>query len=62
MVREKEACVKTMRTGNQTQICVKLESQIKTEERLDAIIISDKYVLSILMEMSDNDDSDADDN
>ena len=50
-VREREACVQTTVTGNQTKIYVKLEG-------LDAVIISD--VVSNLIETSD--DEGVDDN
>ena len=60
-VREKEACTQTLVAGTQTQIYVESESQIETEERSDAIIISDKYVVSNMVEMSDSEsDSDED--
>lgn len=49
--REREACVQTTGTGNQTKIYVKLEG-------LDAVIISD--VVSNLIETSD--DEGVDDN
>ena len=59
-VREKEVCTQTSVTGTQTPIYVESESQIETEERLDAIIISEKYVISNMVEMSDS-ESDSDD-
>ena len=40
--REKEACTLIMVTGTRIQVYVKLDSQVETEERLDAIIISEK--------------------
>ena len=38
-----------------------MESQIDTDKCLDAIITSDKYMVSNLMEMSDSSGTDSDD-
>ena len=59
MVRKIETCTQTTVTCTQTQIYFESESQIEIEERLDAIIISGKYVVSNLMEMNDSGDSDS---
>lgn len=49
MAWEKEACTQTVVTGTETQIYVKSESQVETEERFDAIITSDKYLVPNLI-------------
>ena len=47
--------------GTQTEILqVEMESQIDTDKCLDAIITSDKYMVSNLMEMSDSSGTDSD--
>ena len=40
ITREKEAWAQTVVTGTRIQIYIKLDSQVETEERLNAIIVS----------------------
>ena len=45
IAREKEAWTQTMVTGTRIQIYVKLDSQVETDERFDAIIVSNLLVV-----------------
>lgn len=46
----------------QTEILhIKLDSQIDTDECLDAINTSDRYIISDIMKMSDSSGTDSDD-
>ena len=46
----------------QTEILhIKLDSQIDTDECLDAINTSDRYIISYIMKMSDSSGTDSDD-
>ena len=61
-IHEKETSSQTSVSGTQTEVLhVEPESQIDTDEYLDAITTSDKYIALYLMEMSDSSGTDSDD-
>ena len=54
IAREKQAWTQAMVTATGIQIYVKLDSQVETEERLDAIIVSNLLIVILIQMMINN--------